>query len=88
MRIHRNDVYTTLHAALWRRLSISSEYDVSRCLAQTCTLARLVVLKDIRASVEGIVGEDGDKPTVRTVNEELIGELDGLIGGILRRTED
>ena len=88
VRIHRNDVYTTLYAALWRRLSISSQYDVMRCLAQTCRLARLVSLKDIRASVEGSVGEDGDRPTIRTVKEELIGELDRLISGISSKDRD
>lgn len=80
VRTHRKDVYGTLYAALWRRLSISSQYDINRCLAQTCRLTRLVAFKDIRASVEGIVGEDGDEPTIRAVKEELIGELDGLIG--------
>lgn len=82
VRIHRNDVYTTLYAALWRRLSISWQYDASRCLVQTCRLARLVVLKDIRASVEGVGGEDGDNPTIRNIKEKLIGELDGLISVI------
>lgn len=65
----------------------SSQYDVSRCLAQTCRLARLVVLKGIKASAEGIVGEDGDEPTPRFVKQELTDELYGLIGDIGRKIE-
>ena len=68
-------------------MGISLQYDASRCLAQICRLARLVVLRDTRASVEDIVGEDGDEPTLRAVKEELNGELDGLIGDSRRRTE-
>lgn len=46
------------------------------------------MLKEIRKRVEDIVGEDGNEITVRTVKEELIGELDGLVRGIRRRIED
>ena len=51
---YQRSKYPTMYAALWRRLAISSQYDLGRALAQTCRLGRLCVLMEWKGRIEGI----------------------------------
>lgn len=52
--VHQSEVYPTLYSALWRRVSISWQYDLSRSLAQTCRLSRWTALRHWKEQIRSI----------------------------------